>query len=444
VDRNLTVVSLNPEGALKQEAAPVSVVERGEIQKFELSNGLRLLVREDSRLPLVSMSAIFKSGSLAETARDAGITRLFSKVLLKGTQRRTAEQLADEIEAVGGAISSDAGNNSVSVFLRVMEPDLRLGIDILSDVLCRSILPEKAIAREKEIQLADIKAEEEEVTTVARHLMRSRLYPNHPYGLRNLGTPESVAGISRADLEAFRDCYIAGRNGVLSVFGNVKADAIRRLVENALAALPAGQPAFESVPEAVPPLQELRVEEFRNKSQAVLMVAYLGADLFSPDRMALELIDEASSDLGSRFFVRIREEMGLAYFVGSSTMFGLSRGPFVFYLGTDPAKLAAVEAELRSEIQDLAANGLTPEELARAREKLIGQQDIRNQSNDAFAFSAGLDELYGLGFDHYRELRREVEAVTMEDIRRVAARYFLHQAPIVAVVRPASGDHPQA
>jgi zinc protease len=128
--------------------------------------------------------------------------------------------------------------------------------------------------------------------------------------------------------------------------------------------------------------------------------------------------------------------MGLAYFVGSSQLLGLAPGAFVFYLGTDPAKLTAVKAELLDEIHRLVEHGLSTEELARAREKLLGQQEIRNQSNDAFAFSAALDELYGLGANHYRKLRAQVEAVTADDIRRVARKYFAEQPPVIAVVRP--------
>src|SRR5438132_4285806 len=114
-ENNLTVVSLNPKGSLSGKAEPVKPVAAGEIQKFELSNGLRLLVREDHRLPLVGMGAAFRGGLLAENPQDNGITRLMAKVLLKGTKTRAAEQIANEIEAVGGSISSDAGNNSFSV-----------------------------------------------------------------------------------------------------------------------------------------------------------------------------------------------------------------------------------------------------------------------------------------------------------------------------------------
>ena len=435
-EANLTITSLNPVGSLvRRESAP-SASAAGDIQKFELSNGLRLLVREDPRLPLVSISSVFKSGLLAETPEKNGVTRLLAKVLLKGTAHRTAEQLADELEAVGGSISSEAGNNSISLSVRVLQPDLALGLEVLADVLGHATLPEKAIAREKEVQLASIKAEEEEMTVVARYLLREHLFPGHPYALRHLGSADSVTGLTQDDLRAALSQQLVGRNGVLAVFGNVKAEAVRDLVERELGSLAAGEPLLLTPRQPAPLLRSIEVERFKDKTQAILMVGYHAGDLFNPDRAALELIDEASSDLGSRFFVRIREQLGLAYFVGSSFGPGLVTGPFVFYLGTDPAKLTAVKAELLDEIRGLAEVGLTAEELARAKEKLLGQQEIRHQSNDAFAFSSALDELYGLGATHYRELRRQVEAVTLEDVRRVARKYFAEQPAVVAVVRP--------
>ena len=162
------------------------------------------------------------------------------------------------------------------------------------------------------------------------------------------------------------------------------------------------------------------------------MIGFRGTDIFHEDRAALEIIDEACSDLGSRLFLRIREQMGLAYFVGSSQAPGLAPGPFVFYCGTDPAKVVAVKAALFDEIRKLAESGLTAEELARAKEKLIGQLDIRNQSNDAFAFCCALDELYGLGFANYKKSRAETEAVTLEEVARVAKKYFATEPAITA------------
>ena len=435
-ENNLTVVSLNPKGSLGAKTEAAKAAAAGEVQKFELANGLRLLVREDPRLPLVGMGAVFRGGLLAETPDTNGITRLMAKVLLKGTKTRTAEQIANDIEAVGGSISSDAGNNSFSVSVDVMKPDVKLGLDLFSDVLLNATFPEKAIAREKEIQIASIQQEEEQLTAVARNIMRQALFPQHPYALRSNGSVESVQRLAQKDLIEFRDRYVVAKNGVIYVFGDVKAAEVKQLVEQALGKMNSGALALTDAKPSMPLGKPEIVESRKDKAQGVLMVGFRGASLSSPDRYALELIDEASSDLGSRFFVRIREQMGLAYYVGASEMQGLVPGLFAFYLGTDPEKIEPVKTALLDEIQKLANEGLTPEELARAKKKLIGQQEIANQSNDAFGYHCALDELYGLGFNYYKQLERDVNAVTLEDTKQVAAKYFRDQPYVLATVRP--------
>jgi zinc protease len=436
VEQNLTIASLNPKGSVgaKQEISKPPAV--AEIQKFELSNGLRLLVREDPRLPLVSMSAAFRSGLLAETPETNGITRLAVRVFLKGTKSRTAEQIANQIEAIGGSISSDAGNNSMSVGVHVMKPDLKTGVDLLSDVLLNANFPEKAVAREKEVQIAGIKQEEEQLTTVARNILRQALFGEHPYALRANGSPESVQHLTQKDLVGFRDKYLVAKNGVVSVFGNVKAAEVKQLFEQALGAMKPGQLALTDVRASAPIKETKVVESNKEKAQGVIMVGYRGVDMFNKDRHALELIDEASSDLGSRFFIRIRQEMGLAYYVGATEMQGLVPGLFAFYLGTDPQKIEPVKTALLDEIRKLAGEGLTNEELTRAKKKLIGQHQIAMQSNDSFGYQCALDELYGLGFDYYKKLEQDVEAVSMDEIKAAAAKYFRDQPYVLATVRP--------
>jgi zinc protease len=436
---NLTVVSLNPKGSLVAKAEGAKSVSAGEIQKFELSNGLRVLVREDPRLPLVAMGAVFRGGLLAETPQTNGITRLMAKVLLKGTKTRTAEQIANEIEAVGGSISSDAGNNSFNVSVDVTKPDVKLGVELLSDVLLNATMPEKAIAREKEVQMAAIQQEEEQLTSVARNIMRQALFPQHPYALRSNGSVESVQRLTQKDLLEFRDRYMVAENGVIYVFGDVKAGEVKQLVEQALGKMKPGALALTDAKPSTPLGKPKTVESRKEKAQGVIMVGFRGASLSSPDRYALELIDEASSDLGSRFFIRIREP-GWAYYVGASQMQGLVPGLFAFYLGTDPQKIEPVKTALLDEIHKLANDGLTPEELTRAKQKLIGQQEIANQSNDAFGYHCALDELYGLGFNYYKQLEHDVNAVTLEDIKKVAAKYFRDQPYVLATVRPAEGS----
>jgi zinc protease len=439
-ENNLTVISLNPKGSLAAKTEGPKAIAAGEIQKFELSNGLRLLVREDPRLPLVAMGAVFRGGLLAENPQDNGITHLMAKVLLKGTKTRTAEQIANEIEAVGGSISSESGNNSFGVSVDVMKPDLKLGVGLLSDVLLDATMPEKAIAREKEIQIAAIQQEEEQLTTVARNIMRQALFPQHPYALRSSGSVDSVQRLTQKDLFDFRDRYVVAKNGVIYVFGDVKAAEVKQLVEQALGKMKPGALALTDAKPSTLLGKPETVESRKDKAQGVIMVGFRGASLSSPDRYALELIDEASSDLGSRFFIRIREQMGLAYYVGASQMQGLVPGLFAFYLGTDPQKIEPVKTALLDEIRKLANEGLSAEELARAKKKLIGQQEIANQSNDAFGYHCALDEIYGLGFNYYKQLEHDVNAVTLETIKQVAAKYFRDQPYVLATVRPPEGS----
>ena len=150
----------------------------------------------------------------------------------------------------------------------------------------------------------------------------------------------------------------------------------------------------------------------------------------------MELINEASNDLGSRFFNRIREKMGLAYFVGAAQFYGLAPGAFIFYLGTDPKKVDAVTKELRDEVSLLAKDGLTEEELQRAKKKLIGAEAIRNQSNAALAGTASTDELMGTGFDDFTRRQEEIEKISLDDIKRVAAKYFPASSSVEATITP--------
>ncbi len=434
-DEALNVTSLNPP-ASKAEVAQAADIKAGDIKKITLSNGLRLLVREDSRIPLVAISAVFRGGLLAETKETNGITHIYSSALLKGTKTRSAEKIADDIEGVGGSLSSDSGNNSFTVSLDVMRPDLKLGVEILADVLLNPTFPTREVELEKSAQVAGIKADEEQVTSVARNLLREKLFGSHPYALRNLGSPDSVSAITADQLREFHKQFACAENAVISVFGDVQADEVVKLFEKYFASMPSGSLAFKDVEKPKPSIGVPPSTAHLDKKQAVLMLGFQGASVQDPDRIALELISEASSDLGSRFFNRIREQMGLAYFVGASQFCGLAPGAFLFYLGTDPQKIEPVTKEMRAEIDDLASNGLTEEELTRARAKLLGGEAIRNQSNSAFGVAVAVDELMGLGVDAHKLRKEQIEKISLDDIRRVTAKYFRSDSRVEATVLP--------
>jgi zinc protease len=432
----INVTSLNPLGSLASSKRAEAEAVRSEVKKFVLPNGLRLLVCEDSRLPLVSIYAAFRGGLLAETPKNNGITRLFSRTLLKGTKTRTAAELAEQIESAGGRFGAESGNNSFSVNVEVMQPELSLGLEILADILQNPTFPDKEVETEKSAQIGAIKAEDEQITAVARNLMREKLFGNHPYALRSSGRIESVEKITPADLRAFHQEYLVAKNGVLAVFGDVKAEEVFELVEKHFGEMPSGELALSEPPQPVAPSGPVDAVEERNKQQAVVMIGYPGSDVLSPDRPALDLLNEASNDLGSRFFNRIREQLGLAYFVGAGNFSGLAPGSFVFYLGTDPKKVEAVSAEFEDEINGLSEDGLTEDELIRAKKKLLGSEAVRNQSNSAFAATAAVDELLGLGFDNYKNRKEQIESVSLDEIRRAAAKYFQTPSRVEVIVRP--------
>lgn len=432
----VSCVTLEPKTAAVPALVRGSAPVRGEIRRETLANGLRTIICPDSRLPLVTVVAAFRGGLLAETPHTNGGGRLLARALVRGTSTRSAEQIAEELESLGGGIGADSGNNSFSVSVRVLRDDLERGMEILADVLSCATLAEEVLERERVALLAAIKEEEEEPVAVARRILRTALFDGHPYGLRSLGSPESVRGLSREILLGLRDRCLCARNGVLSIFGDVDAGEIPRLADKHFSGLRPGESLFGSPP-PTPFLQKsLELNEVRDKHQSVIMMGFRGADIYSGDRATLSLIDEACSDLGSRLFDRIREQLGLAYFVGSSQFMGLSAGSFQFYLGTDPLKRTAVLAELRDEIRQLAERGLEEGELGRAKEKFLGSMDIRSQSIDAFAGECTLDELYGLGAEHHRVVREQIAAVTLDQTREAARRYFGDAASVTVQVGP--------
>jgi zinc protease len=139
--------------------------------------------------------------------------------------------------------------------------------------------------------------------------------------------------------------------------------------------------------------------------------------------------------MGSRLFLRIRDELGLAYYVSATNFLGRTPGFFAFYCGTAPEKADLVEAELRAQAAALARDGLTPEELTRAKAKIIGQRKIARQDLGGFALSTALDELYGLGYRHSQTEDQRYEAVTLEEVRAVAGRYLRAEAAVVSLIR---------
>jgi zinc protease len=433
---NRTLYSLLPTGSTPKPLVVEELASRDHpVQKFELSNGLRLLVKEDHRLPFVEFRAVFQGGVLAETPDNNGVTQLTGKLLLKGTARRSAEDIAKEIESIGGSIDSYGGNNSFGVNAEVLSSDFTTGLDLLADVLLNPTFPAPALEREREIQLAGIRAQKDHLLQSASLAMRRALFGECGYGLDALGSEASVQQIQVTDVRAFHAKLARPNNCVLAIFGDINTGEVRTAVEQAFGTWQPGPPptldfrlrTLDSV---------TRVTETRDKKQAVLVIGCRGMSVHDADRYALEMVQETCSDLGSRLFLRIREKLGLAYYVGAQNVVGLVPGYFAFYAGTTPEQAGLVETELLNEVELLRSEGLTPEELKRAKAKVIGQRKIARQDVGSLAMTNALDELYGLGYAHLDREDALYEAVTLDQVKAVAQKYLRPDAMVIAVVKP--------
>jgi zinc protease len=432
-----TLVSLVPEAEKSATAALSREAPGRPVPQFvSLGATRRCLYMPQHTLPLLSLRATLPGGLMSEPEGKTGLSRLAANLLVKGTRHRNAEKLASDVEQLGGALHSDAGNNSATLSLELLSPDLKPGLDLFLEMLTETAATDAELQTEKRKQLSLIQAENDYPMAAARDLVRAALYPGHPYGGKNLGTVEAIESITLKEIAAYQNSRLLNQDLVFVVTGPAPPEEWQDLAAKAIGSLaPRDVNALRKIP--VPVLNRVvRAEKIVAKEQAVIHLAYPTVPVSHPDQVALAILDEALSDLGSRLFVRIREELGLAYFVGTSQFLGLEAGHFFFYLGTDPAKRKEIEAELMQEVANLASHGITPEEFARARAKMQSQDKLDQQNPSQIAYAASLDELFGLGYAYCQTRRDHVAAITLDEVNAIAAKYFSSPNYVLATVSP--------
>jgi zinc protease len=431
------LVSLIPQAEKSSAiAVPSEAAARPVPQFVSLGAKRRALYMPQHTLPLLTLRATLPGGLLSEPAGKAGLGRLAAHLLVKGTRHRNAEQLAGDIEQLGGSMHSDAGNNSATLSLELLSPDWKVGLDLFLEMLTETAPTEAELQTEKRKQLSMLQAEHDYPMAAARDLVRAALYPGHPYGGKNLGTVESIESITLKDVAAYQAASLLRQDLVLSVTGPTPPEDWSALAGKAISSLAKSEPTSAGkIP--LPALEKpLRVEKVVPKEQAIMHLAFPTASVSHPDQVPLAILDEALSDLGSRLFIRIREELGLAYFVGTSQFLGLEAGHFFFYLGTDPAKRQEIEKELLQEVANLARNGITEVEFLRARAKMQSQDKLDQQNPSQIAYAAALDELFGLGYEYGQTRRERIATIQLDEINAIARKYFSSPNYVLATVSP--------
>lgn len=409
-----------------------------DLQRFVLDNGLTVLIGENPRLPLVSIRASFLAGVPAESAANGGATQVSAAMLLKGTKTRTAAQIAAELENLGGSLQCTADAHRYLLGTDVMRGDETKGLNLIADLLQNATLPAAQLKEVQKRQIASILEEKEDPLTVAMRLARREIFAGTPFARTALGTEESVKALKVDTCRAMLSKSIVGGNGVVSIHGDVKAATVLKQVEKALGKLKKGSPHYDAkssfplTADVKPGRHELRMD----KEQAIIVIGFRTVGLHHPDSQALSLIDEACSDMGSRLFNRIREELGLAYYVGAQHFSALGAGAFYFYVGTDPDKAPLAQQEMLAQIQDLVTNGLAADEIQRAKTTWRSGWLRAQQGNGSLADSYGWNEINGLGYEHFRQLPAKIEALTDEDLRRAAKTYFKKAEAHIVTVMP--------
>jgi zinc protease len=436
------LVELLPKGELSGKG----VVEKGKSSAREvpppeqelLLGQLRTIRRLDRRLPLVAVHAVFPGGVLWEREEQAGISRLAAQLLPKGTRKRQGKEIAATIEGLGGYLEGDAGNNSARLSLEVLREGwkeaLRIFLEVLTEFQCR----EEELETERRTQLSLLAVEKEDPVAVARDLLRRTLFAGHPYERNPLGTRESLAQISPRDIEAFVHKVFFQERAVLGLAGDFLWEEFLAAAEAALE--PWTKADSKAALSSVPPIPlgsgPVRVQEKLPKEQAVIVIGFPTPGLDHPWQIPLAVAAEALSDLGSRLFLRIRDQMGLAYFTGASRFLGLAGGWFSFYVGTDPARKEEVERVLWEEIQKLACEGLAEEEIRRAKTKLLSEDRIAQQDTAGVVHLCALHELVGLGYDYAWKRLQRIEALTREEVAQCLAECLGQKGSVTVVVSP--------
>lgn len=433
---NRSLVFLSPadtNGAAAATSAPAAA--GGGVTKLTLANGVRLLVREDHRLPFVNFSAVFGGGLLSETEANNGITQLASELLTRGTSKHSAAQIATRIESLGASLGSFAGRNSFGLNAHCLTENVDEMFGLFAECLLKPAFDAGELDKQRTVQIAGQRAQREKPMFVAQQELRRALFPGHPYRWDTAGSETSLASITRDDVAAHYRRLASAGNLVLSIFGDITAERAKALAEKFLGALPQnGVPLFTSEPPT--PKLPARIELRQPKQQAIVLIGFPGLDIKDPRTDALSVLQGSLSGLSSDMMIEIRDKRGLAYYGGAMAMSGQQTGLFVLYCGTHAAAATEVEQLMRAEMKRITVDGLRDDEWHRAREQIIAEQAMDLQDNGGLAQTCAINELVGLGHAYAFERPARLQALTGPDIRRIAADLIKPDREAVTIVLP--------
>ncbi len=397
-----------------------------------LDSGLTVLAEEHDQRPL-SLGLWVRVGGRDEPKERCGASHFLEHLLFKGTEKRTAFQIAEEIDALGGAINGVTHKEYTLYYVDVLAEHLERAMDILTDLVQHPLLRPEDMERERGVILEEIRLVEDTPQDKVFDLFAEQIWQGeHPLAWPILGTEESVRRLRREDLLEQFKLYGPG-NFILAAAGGIKFERLLELAQRMLDSPRGASHSQLQPPERRPPRvrRHFHIED-RDSQQAHLCLGVEALPRGDERRYALEVLNAIlGSGMSSQLFKRIREELGLAYAVFSTVSYYVDSGLFVIYIGTEPGKAPqAVEVALE-EVEHLK-QPVSEERLHLAKEKLKGNLLLGLESSHARMVRLGLGEIYGQ-HQPVEEVLRKIEAVTVEQVQEVAQLLFSRGLSLTAI-----------
>jgi zinc protease len=379
-------------------------------------------------------------GAANEPAEQSGLAVFTGAGLIRGTARRTFQQIVAETEALGASVNAGGGMHSSGFGGRSLAEDLPLILGILADMLRSPTFPAHEIERLRGQFLMSLRESEQETRTQASRAARALLFPpEHPYSRLTSGRIETVQSITRDDLSAFHALYHPALT-TIAIVGDVEPQAVIAELEEVFSSWePQSTPPRQELP-VVPPISGVlrRDISLNGKVQSDVIWGVHGLSRTDPDYYAANIANMIIGriGLGGRLGDNVRERLGLAYSCGSSLDADLGAGPWAALAGENPANVERAIAAIVHEIAQFCADGPTGEELSDARDFMTGSLALGLETNDGIAGTLLGIERYGLGLDYISRYPSIIRGISSEQIVEVARKYLSTKDYIVVVAGP--------
>ncbi len=408
---------------MPDEMDPARVNEARDIQRHTLPNGLVIVTETMPHVRSVSVGFWVRTGSRREPAQRNGISHFIEHMVFKGTERRTAEEIARSVDSVGGMLDAFTAKEMICFNAKVLDEHLAIAFDVLSDLLLRPRFADDDIVKERQVVLEEIKMDQDNPDSLVHEIFTQNFWRDHPLGKPILGTPATVKRFTRDALfGCFRPWY-APNNMVVTAAGHLEHARLLDLVAREFSGLgPAEALAAGSAPHAH---ARITTKSKRELEQVHICIGVPSYPMAHERRFAAAVLNNIlGGGMSSRLFQNIREKQGLAYAVFSELSPYSDAGVLSIYAGTALAAAEKVVRAVTGEFRNLKREPVTDEELRRAKDHLKGSLMLSLESTSARMSNLARQEMYFGRFFSLDELLASIERVTREEVQEIAQEFF--------------------